>query len=158
MNLQERFLIFNSKLNNKKGKLCPKLYDQVEQPCGLMLGTAFKKDRISKESWKKHQILIERDYYGKTSSKDIVRKRLRKENIKNRLMEKFCIRYLIDKDTKIININKAILALNLYKHDKLLTRENLIDIYQTQKGFRRFPIQSSYDYYIETGKQPYIIN
>ena len=67
------------------------------------------------------------------------------------------VRFLINKDTKILNINNEIKKLNLYKHDLELSKENIIYIYENQKGFRRFPSKIGYDYFMKTGKEPYTI-
>lgn len=88
-----------------------------------------------------------------------MRRRMKIQIVKNKLIDMYALSYMTNRDELIYQNNQAIKALGLYTHDKsVLTRADLIDIYETQKGFRRFPTQAAYDYYLKTGKRPFVVH
>ena len=85
-----------------------------------------------------------------------VKARLKLRMAKESLLTLEMIRFLELRDNIIMKKNNMIIDKKLYRHDLDLNKKsNLLFIYESQKGYHRFPYKFAYEYYIKTGKEPY---
>jgi len=87
-------------------------------------------------------------------------KQLKKNKLslaRNNIQKIFRFKFMMERDDVIYKLNKHFNKLNIYKHDKIISKKILIDVYQNNKGNRRFPTQAGYDFFYKTGQQPYYV-
>ena len=76
---------------------------------------------------------------------------------RNNLITIYMFEFMMDRDQKLLERNNELKQLGLWKHDRF-EREDIIEAYRTQKGAKRFINAKAYNYFIDTGKQPFIIS
>lgn len=102
--------------------------------------------------------VIEAQYVLKHSKKDMRRKELKLAWARNKAIEIFILRWMCFRDDVVKAKNEIIQSQNIYDFSlNALSRQDLIDIYESQKGGKRFPTQAAYDFYMKTGKEPYSV-
>ena len=86
-------------------------------------------------------------------------KKLKLRCAREGLMKLQLIKYLETRDKIINKKNKLIKSQNIYRHDLDLNDfKNIVFIYESQKGAKRFPSKICYEFFIQTGREPYEIS
>jgi hypothetical protein len=130
----------------------PNMMKVIPRPDAEMIYESMWTHPVLARAWTRKMEFI------RTQPLTALKRRMKIQIAKNKLIDMYSLSYITNRDNLIYKNNQALKALNLYKHDKTtLTRDELIEIYQSQQGYRRFPTQAAYNYYINTGKCPYNI-
>jgi len=139
---------------NENGDIeVPPIVKYLGQPEWVDVCSNIKKNNKIDMSYCLKEIEIKQKFKG-------VKARLKILKARNAMLKLHLLDFLNVRDRIIKCKNKIIIDKKIYRHDlDLRDINNLILVYESQIGSKRFPTLSAYNYYIKTGRKPYeIIN
>lgn len=141
---------------SKKGISFPNEMKYLSDVDGEIIATGLLANKPLQKLWKTSALALEKQFENRHSKRDDKILALKCKHIQQEIMSTYMLEYFLSRDDCILMKNNLIKEQKIYKFDKdQLTKDDLYDLYHSQKGAKRFPTQVCYDFYIATGKEPY---
>lgn len=135
-------------------KMPPEM-NYLSQVDGEIIAEGLLANKRLQQLWKRRAIALVDEYKYKHSKLQDRIMKVKLKAIQEEIMTAHMLDYLLARDDSIVKKNNLIKSLDIYKHDKELTRDILCEIYHSQKGSRKFPYKAAYEFFMATGKEPY---